>query len=96
MPKSPTFLGNFCEGVKIFHFSCEIIFGQTFINIWRFFLVTLLGSYKEIVPSYLTEVIKRQRNMSTKKEKSTELIVIKAARQYLIQNEGQNIEGIRT
>ena len=27
-PKSPTFLGNFCKGVKIFKFSCEIIFGQ--------------------------------------------------------------------
>ena len=27
LPKSPTFLGKFCEGVKIFHFSCEIIFG---------------------------------------------------------------------
>ena len=26
--KSPTFLGNFCKGVKIYHFSCEIIFGQ--------------------------------------------------------------------
>ena len=28
LPKSTTFLGNFCEGVKIFHFSSEIIFGQ--------------------------------------------------------------------
>ena len=28
LPKSPTFLGNFCNGVKIFHFSSEIIFGQ--------------------------------------------------------------------
>ena len=27
-PKSPTFLGNFCKGFKIFHFSSEIIFGQ--------------------------------------------------------------------
>ena len=26
--KSPTFLGNFCKGVKIIHFSSEIIFGQ--------------------------------------------------------------------
>ena len=30
LPKSPTFLGNFCKGVKIFNFSCEIIFGQFF------------------------------------------------------------------
>ena len=28
LPKSPTFLGNFCKGVKIFNFSSEIIFGQ--------------------------------------------------------------------
>ena len=27
-PKSPTFLGNFCKGVIICHFSSEIIFGQ--------------------------------------------------------------------
>ena len=26
LPKSPTFLGNFCKGVKIYHFSSEIIF----------------------------------------------------------------------
>ena len=28
VPKSPTFLGNFCKGVKIYYFSSEIIFGQ--------------------------------------------------------------------
>ena len=28
LSKSPTFLGNFCKGVKVYHFSCEIIFGQ--------------------------------------------------------------------
>ena len=28
LPQSPTFLGNFCKGVKIYHFSSEIIFGQ--------------------------------------------------------------------
>ena len=28
LPKSPTFLGIFCKGVKIYHFSSEIIFGQ--------------------------------------------------------------------
>ena len=27
-PKSPTFLGIFCKGVKIYHFSREVIFGQ--------------------------------------------------------------------
>ena len=38
LPESSTFLGNFCEGVKIIHFSCEIIFGQLYrhlaIFIW--------------------------------------------------------------
>ena len=28
LPKSSTFLGNFCKGVTIFNFSNEIIFGQ--------------------------------------------------------------------
>ena len=28
LPKPPTFLGNFCKGVKMFHFSSELIFGQ--------------------------------------------------------------------
>ena len=28
LPKSPTFLGNFCKGVKIFHFSSKIILGN--------------------------------------------------------------------
>ena len=37
LPKYPTFLGNFCKGVKIYHFSKEIIFGATFIDFWRFF-----------------------------------------------------------
>ena len=28
LPKSPTFLGNFCKDVKIFYFYSEIILGQ--------------------------------------------------------------------
>ena len=28
LPKSLTFFGNFCKGVKIYHFSSEIIFGK--------------------------------------------------------------------
>ena len=42
LPKSLTFLGNFCKSVKIFHFSSEIIFGHLFIDIWQFLLVTLV------------------------------------------------------
>ena len=30
-PQSPTFLGNYCKGVKIYHF------WATIIDIWRFF-----------------------------------------------------------
>ena len=30
LSKSPTFLGNFCKGVKMFNFSSEFIFGQLF------------------------------------------------------------------
>ena len=28
LPKSPTFLGSFCKGVKIFNFSSDIILGN--------------------------------------------------------------------
>ena len=28
LPKFPSFLGNFCKCVKIYHFASEIIFGQ--------------------------------------------------------------------
>ena len=42
LPKSPTFLGNFCKGVKIYHFSSEIIFGQLLQKLDDFFLVTLV------------------------------------------------------
>ena len=41
LAKYLTFLGNFGKGVKILNFSSEIIFGATFIEIWRVLLVTL-------------------------------------------------------
>ena len=37
LPKSPTFLGNFCKGVKIYRFSCEIILGQLYRHLAIFF-----------------------------------------------------------
>ena len=37
LPKLLTFLGNFGKGCKIFHFSAEIIYWATFIDIWRLF-----------------------------------------------------------
>ena len=36
------FLGNFCKGVKIYHFSSEIIFGQLLQTFGNFYLVTLM------------------------------------------------------
>ena len=39
LPQSSPFLGIFCKGVKIIHFSSETIFGQLLIDIWRFLSV---------------------------------------------------------
>ena len=44
LPKSPKFLGNFSKGVKIFHFSSEIIFWQLLLTFGDFLLVTLFPS----------------------------------------------------
>ena len=55
LPKSLTLLGNFCKGVKINHFSNEIIFGQLLQTFGNFFLVTLLHTYLPIKP--LLEVV---------------------------------------
>ena len=41
LPKSPTLLANFCKGVKIIHFSSEIIFWQLSLTFGDFYLVTL-------------------------------------------------------
>ena len=45
LPKSTTFLGNFSKGVKIYHFSSEIIFGQLSYTFGDFLLVTLRLSH---------------------------------------------------
>ena len=37
LSESPAFLGNFCKGVKIYHFSREIIFGQLYRHLAIFF-----------------------------------------------------------
>ena len=36
LPKSPTFLGNFCKDVKIYHFSSEIILGNFYCHLATF------------------------------------------------------------
>ena len=45
LPKFPTFLGNFCKDVKIYHYSMEFIFGQLLKTFGDFFLVTLVDVY---------------------------------------------------
>ena len=45
LPKSPTFLCNFYEVVKIFNFSSEIIFGQILQTFGDFLEVTLVDRY---------------------------------------------------
>ena len=62
--KSPTFLGIFCKGVKIYHFSSEIIFWATFIDIWRFF-----SSHTDRNQNYYdikSENIKKKKKMEEK------------------------------
>ena len=44
LPKSTTFLANFCKGVKNCNFYSEIIFGQLLWTIGNFLLVTLAVS----------------------------------------------------
>ena len=53
LPKSLTFLGSFCIGVKIYNFSSEIIFGATFIDIWRLFTGHTITRIRTYVPTYL-------------------------------------------
>ena len=68
LAKSPTFLGNFCKGFKIYHFFSEINFGQLLQTFGDFFLVTLdikqlwqflheLPLLREILPSFTTQLI---------------------------------------
>ena len=53
LPKSPTLLGNFCKGVKIIHFSSEIIFRETFIDFWRFLFGHTAVSHLNYIPIFL-------------------------------------------
>ena len=41
LPKSSSFFGNFCKGVKIYHFPSKIILGQLYQTFGDFVLVTL-------------------------------------------------------
>ena len=46
LSKTPTFLGNYCKGVKMYHFSSETIFGQLLTTFGDFYLVTLIINRK--------------------------------------------------
>ena len=60
LPKSPTFWDNFCKGVKVYHFSSEIIIGQLLSTIGDFFLVTLA----------ITNIILQQQSYACSKDSS--------------------------
>ena len=64
-PKSPTFLGNSCKGVKIFNFSVEFIFGQLLQTFGDFLLVTL-----QQIPSSLLNRCKECSFERTKRSKN--------------------------
>ena len=49
LPKSLTFLGNFCKVVKIIHFSCEIILGNFYRHLVIFFWSHCKGSRVHLV-----------------------------------------------
>ena len=56
VPKSPTLLGSFCKGVKIFNFYGEIIFGQLLWTFGDFLLTGRCNIYKEIWNAVTVEV----------------------------------------
>ena len=58
MSKSPTFKGNFCKGVKIWHFSSEIIFGQLLETFGNFFLVYLHSTHSSCFFNQMTPMFK--------------------------------------
>ena len=61
LPKSSTFLGIFCKGVKIYHFSSEIIFGQLLQTFGNSLLVTLIRILSGFLERSLIQNIKHGR-----------------------------------
>ena len=56
LPKLPTLLGNFCKGVKIIHFSSEIIFGQLYRHLVIFIWSHCLIPTRSISPEFVEKV----------------------------------------
>ena len=72
LPKSPTLLGNFCTGVKIFNFSSEIILGnfyrllKTFYwSHWYLLDKSLLGVMINGALEKMMKTIKDERHLFT-------------------------------
>ena len=72
LPKSPTFLGNFCKGVKISHFSSKIIFCNFYRHLAIFSGHTDVGTYK-YVGTYKT-LEGRFRSLSIRRSWSCEIV----------------------
>ena len=70
LPKSPTFLGNFCKGVKIFYFYSEIIFGQLLKTFGYFLLVTLEAT---ALPTAVAQLLHRRCKRTSVNQISTEI-----------------------
>ena len=68
LPKQPTFLGNFCKVVKIFHFASEIIFRQLLQTIGDFLLdtLTLMLNRKLQVPANKINATQRKEQHEMK------------------------------
>ena len=58
LPKSPTFLGNFCKGVKMFYFCCDIILG----NIYRLLAIFFWSHCSGPPPSVSPYIERRYRS----------------------------------
>ena len=64
--KSPTFLGNFCKGVKIYHFSSEIIFRELLLTFGNFFWSHCsLSTHKILFDNDVIEAENAQRRRRT-------------------------------
>ena len=57
-PKSLTFLRNICKGVKIYHFSSKISFGQVLWTFGDFFLVTLTAARQN---TYQNDILQKKQ-----------------------------------
>ena len=68
--KSPTVLGNFCKGVKIYHFSGEIIWGQLFYTFGNFFWSHWWVFSDWMLPTYPTYLRNRLRGVHNLKHKN--------------------------